>query len=420
MELGNYISEQLAMFLRAILLGGTLGLIYDLLRTLRRLGGRVWGGVLDGFFCVLAVSGLFLFTMAGDGELRLFVLMGALGGGVLFFCLLSRPMRPLWDFWLELLLAPAELVWRTGKKCGRRTKKSFSFCRKWVTMKGKHWRERLRPPRQEGDEEMNRAPVKEKKKAQPRQEKKRPSGKLTLLILAALLAGIGGGELYRCVGGEKDSWLAETAVFVPCCTVGWYYFQPELVSVWFILSALAVCSYAICKGGAVRFHQIAAVLFGGIAIGYAFSSFVHIYASGVSRGYLLLPFLLSFGCDTFAYFTGLALGRHKLAPRVSPHNTVEGAVGGLAGNVLCALGFAWAMNRWFGGAVPYGAMALLGLFCGAVAQVGDLSFSLIKREFGIKDYGRIFFAHGGVLDRFDSVIFVAPVLAALLELLQIG
>ena len=95
-------------------------------------------------------------------------------------------------------------------------------------------------------------------------------------------------------------------------------------------------------------------------------------------------------------------------------------MGGLAGNVLCALGFAWAMNRWFGGAVPYGAMALLGLFCGAVAQVGDLSFSLIKREFGIKDYGRIFFAHGGVLDRFDSVIFVAPVLAALLELLQIG
>lgn len=211
MELGNYISEQLAMFLRAILLGGTLGLIYDLLRTLRRLGGRVWGGVLDGFFCVLAVSGLFLFTMAGDGELRLFVLMGALGGGVLFFCLLSRPMRPLWDFWLELLLAPAELVWRTGKKCGRRTKKSFSFCRKWVTMKGKHWRERLCPPRQEGDEEMNRAPVKEKKKAQPRQEKKRPSGKLTLLILAALLAGIG-VQLYS-LYGQMQAARAEEAVY---------------------------------------------------------------------------------------------------------------------------------------------------------------------------------------------------------------
>ena len=242
---------------------------------------------------------------------------------------------------------------------------------------------------------------------------------LALLAALALLAGIGGGELYRCVGGEKDSWLAETAVFVPCCTVGWYYFQPELVSVWFILSALAVCGYAICKGGAVRFHQIAAVLFGGIAIGYAFSSFVHIYASGVSRGYLLLPFLLSFGCDTFAYFTGLALGRHKLAPRVSPHKTVEGAVGGLAGNVLCALGFAWAMNRWFGGSIHYGSMALLALFCGVVAQIGDLSFSLIKREFGIKDYGKIFLAHGGVLDRFDSVLFVAPTLAALMQILGI-
>ncbi len=137
--------------------------------------------------------------------------MGALGGGVLFFCLLSRPMRPLWDFWLELLLAPAELVWRTGKKCGRRTKKSFSFCRKWVTMKGKHWRERFRPPRQEGDEEMNRAPVKEKKKAQPRQEKKRPSGKLTLLILAALLAGIG-VQLYS-LYGQMQAARAEEAVY---------------------------------------------------------------------------------------------------------------------------------------------------------------------------------------------------------------
>ncbi len=246
---------------------------------------------------------------------------------------------------------------------------------------------------------------------------------LALLAALALLAGIGGGELYRCVGGEKDSWLAETAVFVPCCTVGWYYFQPELVSVWFILSALAVCGYAICKGGAVRFHQIAAVLFGGIAIGYAFSAFLRIYASGVSRAYLLLPFILSFACDTFAYFTGLAIGRHKLAPRVSPKKTVEGAAGGLLGNVLCGLIFVFVMKRWFysaSGTIGYGSMAVLALFCGVVAQVGDLSFSLIKREFGVKDYGKIFLAHGGVLDRFDSVLFVAPTLAALMDTMQIG
>jgi phosphatidate cytidylyltransferase len=191
------------------------------------------------------------------------------------------------------------------------------------------------------------------------------------------------------------------------------------VGVWFILSTLAVFTYAICRGGAVRFQQIAAVLFGGIAIGYAFSSFIQIYNSGVSRGYLLLPFILSFGCDTFAYFTGLAMGHHKLAPKVSPKKTVEGSIGGLAGNVLCGLAFAWVMNRWFSGNVPYGAMAVLALFCGAVAQVGDLSFSLIKREFGVKDYGKIFFAHGGVLDRFDSVLFVAPALAALMQFLNV-
>ena len=76
------------------------------------------------------------------------------------------------------------------------------------------------------------------------------------------------------------------------------------------------------------------------------------------------------------------------------------------------------MNRFFGGSViGYGPMAALALLCGVVAQIGDLSFSLIKREFGIKDYGRLFLAHGGVLDRFDSVLFVAPVIEIIFSLL---
>ncbi len=240
---------------------------------------------------------------------------------------------------------------------------------------------------------------------------------LLLLVMLVLLAGIGGGELYHCVGGKKDSWLAAAAVIIPVFTVDWYYERPQWIGALFTLSALFVFSYAIFKGGEVRFHQIAAVLFGGVAIGYAFSSFLTIYASGIHRGYLLLPFVLSFGCDTFAYFTGLTFGRHKLAPKVSPKKTVEGAVGGLAGNAACGILFAFVMNRWFGGTINYGAMTLLSLLCGVVAQIGDLTFSLIKREFDIKDYGRIFLEHGGVLDRFDSVIFVAPTLAVLMQLM---
>ena len=242
---------------------------------------------------------------------------------------------------------------------------------------------------------------------------------LLLMFALALLAGVGGWELYHCACGKGDDVLPVLSVLIPAGTVVWYYNGLEYMDVWFVMLALLVFYYAVFKGGAVRFVQIAATFFGGIAIGYAFSSFLRIYSSGLSRGYLLLPFLLSFACDTFAYFTGLAIGKHKLAPKVSPKKTVEGAVGGLAGNLVCGLVFAYVMNCWFGGSISYWPMAVLSLFCGAVAQLGDLSFSLIKREFGIKDYGKIFMAHGGVLDRFDSVLFVAPTLAALMRILGI-
>ena len=85
---------------------------------------------------------------------------------------------------------------------------------------------------------------------------------------------------------------------------------------------------------------------------------------------------------------------------------------------LCGLLFAFVMDRWFGGSIGYGSMAVLALACGVVAQVGDLSFSLIKREFGIKDYGHLFLAHGGVLDRFDSVLFVTPVIEIILSFVK--
>jgi phosphatidate cytidylyltransferase len=176
--------------------------------------------------------------------------------------------------------------------------------------------------------------------------------------------------------------------------------------------------YAVFKAGAVKFQQIMAGLFGSIAIGYSFSAFLRMEQGGIHRAYLLLPFILSFACDTFAFFAGLTLGRHKLAPKVSPKKTVEGSIGGLLGNLACGLLFAFVMDRWFGGSIGYGPMAALALACGVVAQLGDLSFSLIKREFGIKDYGRLFLEHGGVLDRFDSVLFVTPVIEIILNLVK--
>lgn len=203
MELGNYISEQLAMFLRAILLGMSLGLVYDLFRTLRRLGGRVLGGALDGIYCVLAVGSLFFFVMAGDGEMRLFVPAGALGGGVLFFCLLSRPLRPVWDFWLDVFLSPVRTAAGVGKKGGRRAKKLFSFGRRWVTINILHPLGRRQSRAQEGEETMGNRPEKRGKKPAENQ-KKRPNSKLTLWLLALLLVGFG-VQLYSLYSGLQSA-----------------------------------------------------------------------------------------------------------------------------------------------------------------------------------------------------------------------
>lgn len=135
MEIGNYVSEQLILFFRSIGLGLCLGLLYDLLGALRGLGGKIWGGTLDVLFCLTAAVSVFFFIMAGDGELRIFMALGILGGAVLFWCLLGGPLRPVWAFWLEMALLPARLIWEILKKCGRFVRKVFSFWRKWITIK---------------------------------------------------------------------------------------------------------------------------------------------------------------------------------------------------------------------------------------------------------------------------------------------
>lgn len=237
-----------------------------------------------------------------------------------------------------------------------------------------------------------------------------------LLMMAALcvLAGAGAMELQRCVSGVKRSELVGMSAIAAVFTVEWYYDRPQFIAMLFALEIVLFFGYAIAKGGEIKFQQIMAGLGGGIFIGYSFSAFLRMGIVGgqvLPRAYLLLPFILSFACDTFAFCAGLTLGKHKLAPKVSPKKTIEGSIGGLVGNIACGLLFVFAMERFFGGsAIGYGPMVVVALVCGVVAQIGDLSFSLIKREFGIKDYGHIFLEHGGVLDRFDSVLFVAPVI----------
>ena len=127
----------------------------------------------------------------------------------------------------------------------------------------------------------------------------------------------------------------------------------------------------------------------------------------------LLTFVGAWMTDIFAYFCGLAFGKHKLIPDVSPKKTIEGSIGGI---IFCAIGYivyGIIVSRVFDVEMNIFALGIFGLIISVVAQIGDLSASLIKREFGVKDYGSLFPGHGGVLDRFDSVIAVSCVLMIL-------
>ena len=118
-----------------------------------------------------------------------------------------------------------------------------------------------------------------------------------------------------------------------------------------------------------------------------------------------LIFLCSWGCDTCAYCVGMLIGKHKMAPVLSPKKSVEGAVGGVAGAVLLGILFAAATKG------PLLEYTVERCVVGAlISMVGDLAASAVKRNMGIKDYGKLIPGHGGILDRFDSVIFTAPVI----------
>ncbi len=124
----------------------------------------------------------------------------------------------------------------------------------------------------------------------------------------------------------------------------------------------------------------------------------------------LMPFLTAWGSDIFAYLVGRFFGKHKLAPRVSPKKTVEGSVGGIIGNIIFYAVYAVVLSAAVSIQPNYPALILIAVITSVISQIGDLFMSLIKRHHGIKDFGKIMPGHGGTLDRFDSLIAVAPFL----------
>jgi len=171
----------------------------------------------------------------------------------------------------------------------------------------------------------------------------------------------------------------------------------------------------------LHFEKVCVCFTGGILIPYLLSSLVRIMIADTGRYVILVPFIVAFMQDSGAYFVGIFFGRHKMAPIISPKKSFEGLAGGVATAVLSMLIYAAIVQIFFSQYVNvnYGYAVVYG-FIGAFAGVfGDLCCSVIKRQTGIKDFGNLIPGHGGVLDRFDSVLVAAPLVETLLVLLPI-
>ena len=169
----------------------------------------------------------------------------------------------------------------------------------------------------------------------------------------------------------------------------------------------------------LTFDKIAMCLVAALVNPYLLTSLVRIHSLRLGRHYIIIPFVMAFMPDTGAYFAGRFFGKHKLAPVISPKKTVEGAVGGVISAVLGMLIYGAVMDLFFHMEVNYSFAAIYGLASAVGSVFGDLCFSVVKRQTGIKDYGNLIPGHGGVLDRFDSMMVVGPLAEALLLLIPV-
>ena len=200
------------------------------------------------------------------------------------------------------------------------------------------------------------------------------------------------------------------------------------------LFAVILFTLLIARHTELRAEEIGFTFLVSISITTSFTTIIFLRennATCLSILYVLIALGSAWWSDTFAYFTGRAFGKRKLAPVISPKKTVEGAIGGLFGAVLGNLFIAFLLTQlqsvpaiasYYEGTlqVNYLRIALLSPILSVVSILGDLSASAIKRQFGVKDFGSIMPGHGGVMDRFDSVLFVLPLVRLISVILPLG
>lgn len=245
--------------------------------------------------------------------------------------------------------------------------------------------------------------------------------KIITVIAISLLSAIGAREMLYTTGIVRHTRMMLYSMGMAILMPLWSYIGCPIVpgAVGVTIFGLLLFLEALFAYPEVKFESVTGCLFAGIVIPVCLSSIARILLMDSGRYLVLIPIMIPFIADAGAYFAGRFLGKHKMAPILSPHKTVEGAVGGVLAGALSMVIYGLVMQFGFHLQYHYFFAIIYGLLGSLVSIVGDLSFSMIKRETGIKDYGTLFRAHGGVLDRFDSVIFAAPVIELLMLMLPI-
>lgn len=236
-------------------------------------------------------------------------------------------------------------------------------------------------------------------------------------IVLSILAVGGVFEALRVLGTERAWFISVPAYLIAAALpIGLYlgreYLVESLLACAFIILAYLVYlfAFAVVERGELKLSTVAQVF---AWVTYIVSSFTAATLIRYINGGIYcvaLIFIASWICDVFAYITGSLFGRHKLIPEVSPKKTVEGSVGGIVFATAAFVLYGFLVAHFFDVTANYPILAVSGLLLSVVSQIGDLVASLLKREHGVKDYGKVFPGHGGVLDRFDSVMAVSCML----------
>lgn len=235
-------------------------------------------------------------------------------------------------------------------------------------------------------------------------------------LVVAFISGMAAHELLNAAGEGKITVPMRlvtllSAVLIPLGV--WYGWAVPTVCVC-VFAVLAVsfwCAIRAFNEGdvSIGYYHVMLTVFGGSIIPLGLSALVQMRGMEYGRYLVLLAILLNFVTDGAAYFGGIFLGKHRGITRVSPKKSLEGYICGFLGGILFAILYGLVIGAIEDNSVNPFSLALCGLLGAVFTELGDLVFSFIKRQYGIKDYGHLLPGHGGMLDRFDSMIFCAPV-----------